>query len=151
MNNDIIPEANSAAGGDEGQTRRNQPQVPTDSQGIQDITPFGRRLNVRRVMSMWGGDEDYATTDDLQVEQQTYDSTQYAFTIVRPNPNASPIYSNHSRYSFWTDRRIHVRSEYFMKAAKVVMQAQKNIAWDAYPVKVSIMSVSYIAKVEKLH
>ncbi len=72
-----------------------------------------------------------------------HDSTQYAFTIVRPN-------SNLGYYRDVAERSIHLRSVYFMKVAMVVMQAQKNVAGDANPVKVStIFSVLCVESVER--
>ncbi|PSR74588.1 hypothetical protein PHLCEN_2v9765 [Hermanssonia centrifuga] len=77
--------ANGTVDVDGRQSRRDQPSTPLESH-IQDVTPFGRKLTVRRVMSMWGGDDVYAEEEDLPAKK-VHDSTQYAFTIVRPNSN----------------------------------------------------------------
>ncbi len=106
---------------------------------VQDVTPFGLKLDVKRILLVWSEKKkDYVTEMELEEEakKRIDDSAQYAFTLVRP------VKPSDYQGSCWVDIRIHVRSQYFVKAAKVVMKAQRNVAWEANPVKVSVASIN---------
>ncbi len=126
------PSANDISG-DHGRPRRDQPPNLEEANSSQETTLFNLKLDVKRVLLMWSQEKsEYVTKDDLEEEKKTEDdSAQYAFTIVRP---VKPAYL---RDVYWDDIRIHVRSQYFITAAKVVMKPQRNISWEADPVVVS--------------
>ncbi|THH01618.1 hypothetical protein EW026_g1115 [Hermanssonia centrifuga] len=123
------PSANDISG-DHGRPRRDQPPNLEEANSSQETTLFNLKLDVKRVLLMWSQEKsEYVTKDDLEEEKKTEDdSAQYAFTIVRP---VKPAYL---RDVYWDDIRIHVRSQYFITAAKVVMKPQRNISWEADPV-----------------
>ncbi|PSR74587.1 hypothetical protein PHLCEN_2v9764 [Hermanssonia centrifuga] len=135
MHSDMLPAANLVSNGisDHGRPRRDQPPVTGEaSTMVQDVTPFGLKLDVKRILLVWSEKKkDYVTEMELEEEakKRIDDSAQYAFTLVRP------VKPSDYQGSCWVDIRIHVRSQYFVKAAKVVMKAQRNVAWEANPVK----------------